>query len=123
MIKRLQRGMSLIGFLLVLSLVIFFAYLAMRIVPIYIEYYTVAQAMQGIERDYKTVGIPQHDIRRQMIDRLYISQTATNVKPEHIKLVRSNGLILRVRYEVRKPLLGNLDVIASFDKSVTLTNT
>ncbi len=35
MIVRKQEGMSLVGFLIVLALVVFIAYLGMRIVPIY----------------------------------------------------------------------------------------
>jgi hypothetical protein len=38
----------------------------------------------------------------------------------HIKISRSDGVNLRVVYEVREPLLGNLDVVASFNHSVRL---
>ncbi len=36
---RKQRGLTLIGFGMVLVLVVFFAYAAMRIVPLYLEYH------------------------------------------------------------------------------------
>ena len=39
-----------------------------------------------------------------------------------IKIVRNNGVWLQVKYEVRKPVMGNLDVIASFDERVMLSN-
>jgi type II secretory pathway pseudopilin PulG len=35
MMKRTQGGMTLIGFIIVLALVGFFAYIAMKLVPIY----------------------------------------------------------------------------------------
>ncbi|NIV37084.1 MAG: DUF4845 domain-containing protein, partial [Anaerolineae bacterium] len=45
-----------------------------------------------------------------------------NVHEENIRIVRRQGVQLRITYEVRKPIIGNLDVIASFDELVTLSN-
>ena len=53
-----------------------------------------------------------------MLNRLYISYSDGNVGLENIKVVRNNGVWLEVKYEVRKPMLGNLDVIAAFDERV-----
>jgi len=36
--------------------------------------------------------------------------------------VRRDGVYLRIAYEVRKPILGTLDVVAKFDRSVRLAN-
>jgi hypothetical protein len=33
---------------------------------------------------------------------------------------KSEGINVRVAYEVRKPFLGNIDIIAKFDRSVML---
>ena len=42
------------------------------------------------------------------------------ITDKDITRVRKNGVFLRVAYEVRKPLIGNLDVVATFDKQVPL---
>jgi hypothetical protein len=117
-----QKGMSLIGFLLVLSMVIFFAYLGMRITPIYIEFYSVKQAMKGVADEPGSANFSPFDVKDKMLNRLYVSYSDGNVTRENIKVVRSNGVWLVVRYDVRKPLMGNLDVIASFDERVMLGN-
>ncbi len=117
-----QKGMSLIGFLLVLSMVIFFAYLGMRITPIYIEFYSVKQAMKGVADEPGSANFSPFDVKDKMLSRLYVSYSDGNVTRENIKVVRSNGVWLVVRYDVRKPLMGNLDVIASFDERVMLGN-
>lgn len=117
-----QEGMSLIGFLLVLSMVIFFAYLAMRIIPIYIEFYSVKSAMNGVAEEPGSANFSPFDVKDKMLNRLYVSYSDGNVTRENIKVVRSNGVWLVVRYDVRKPLMGNLDVIASFDERVMLGN-
>jgi hypothetical protein len=119
---RKQNGLSIIGFLIVLSLIIFFAYIGMRITPVYLEYYAVVSAMNGVASERGSAQYTPFDLRRKTLDRLYLSYAANNVKEEHIKVVRRNGIQLRVAYEVRKPLIGNLDVVASFDRMVRLSN-
>ena len=119
---RKQGGMSLIGFLIVLSMVVFFVYLGMRITPIYLEYYSVVSAMDGIANERGSANYSPFDIKDKMLNRLYLSYTDQNVKADNIKIVRNNGVWIRVQYEVRKPVIGNLDVIADFDKSVQLSN-
>lgn len=119
---RKPKGMSLIGFILVLIMVMFFVFMAMRIAPIYLEYYSVVSAMNGLANERGSAQFSAYDIKAKVLNRLYVSYTDGNVTAEHIRIVRRQGVQLRITYEVRKPLLGNLDVIASFDEYVTLSN-
>jgi hypothetical protein len=122
MIVRKQEGMSLVGFLIVLALVVFIAYLGMRIVPIYMEFYSVKSAMTGLAKETGSANYSPFDIKDKMLNRLNINFSDGNVGAEDIKIVRNNGTWLQVRYEVRKPVMGNLDVIATFDERVMLSN-
>ncbi len=117
-----QGGMTLIGFIFVLSFVIFISFIGMKIGPIYMEYYSVVSAMNGVASEKGSANYSPYDIRVKVLNRLYVSYSAENVKEQHIKLTRSNGVHLRVAYEVRKPVMGNLDVVAKFDRSVRLSN-
>jgi hypothetical protein len=119
---RRQKGLTLIGFLIVLSLVIFATYIGMRIGPIYMEYYSVVSAMNGVAKERGAAQTSLFDARRKILDRLYVSYASNNIQERHIKILRRNGVFLNVAYEVRKPLLGNLDVVAKFDRTVPLTN-
>ena len=117
-----QNGITLIGFIFVLSFAIFISYIGMKIGPIYMEYYSVVSAMNGVASERGSANLSPYDIRVRVLNRLYVSYSAENVKEQHIKLVRRNGVNLRIAYEVRKTVIGNLDVIAKFDKSVRLSN-
>ena len=59
-------------------------------------------------------------IKNNISNRLWVSYSSENVKREHIRITRSNGIKVRIAYEVRRPLLGNIDLILSFDRSVIL---
>lgn len=117
-----QKGMTLIGFIFVLSFVVFISYIGMKIAPIYMEYYSVVSAMNGVAAERGSARLSPYDLRVRILNRLYVSYSDDNVKEKDIKLVRNNGVNLRIAYEVRKPVIGNLDVVAKFDKSVRLSD-
>ncbi len=122
--QRNARGITLIGFVIVLGVVGFFAYMAMRLVPVYIEYFGVVKAMEQ-ERTEPGAGSKTLDqLRRELsfkFNTQYVDET--NVPPSVISLKRENGAAtLRIAYERRVPFVYNLELVASFDKSMSLTN-
>ena len=109
----------MIGFVLALATLIFVAYLGMRIVPIYINYYSVVRAMDGMQ---ETPGLARKTpmvIRDALYDRLWVSYM-DDLTDKNVKITRSNGVNVRVVYAIREPIIGNLDIIVSFDRSVKL---
>lgn len=112
--KRTQRGMTLIGFILVLAVVGVFVYMGMKLIPMYSEYYSVKQALAGLASEPSITTNDPAKIEDLFFRRLYISY-AENVKPEHVKIVRKDaGYLMTVDYEVRKPLISNIDVVGKF---------
>ena len=113
--KRTQRGITLIGFILVLGVVGVFIYMGMKLIPMYSEYYSVKQALAGLAKEPGIVDNDPAKIKDLFFRRLYISY-AENIKPEHVKLERKDaGYLMTVTYEVRKPLIANLDVVGRFE--------
>ncbi|HET6436022.1 MAG TPA: DUF4845 domain-containing protein [Xanthomonadaceae bacterium] len=119
--KRAQGGMTLIGFLIVLAVVGLFAYIGMKLFPMYSEFYAVKQALKGLSAEPGIANTDPAKIQDLFFRRLYISY-AEDVKPEHVKIERiDNGWRMKVSYEVRRPLIYNLDVVGKFDASENLT--
>jgi hypothetical protein len=125
MMKRTQRGMTLLSFVIVLAVVGFAAYVGMKLFPMYSEYYSVKSALKGLQQEPGIANQDPAKIKDLFFRRLYISYS-DNVKPENVKLQRnesgSPGWVMDVDYEVRKPLVGNLDVVGKFHSSEKLTN-
>ncbi|HVI58425.1 MAG TPA: DUF4845 domain-containing protein [Luteimonas sp.] len=122
--KRTQRGMTLLSFVIVLAVVGFFAYVGMKLFPMYSEYYSVKQALKGLQQEPGIANQDPAKIKDLFFRRLYISYS-DNVKPENVKLQRSQsgaGWDMDVNYEVRKALVGNLDVVGKFHAAEKLTN-
>lgn len=121
--KRTQGGMTLIGFVIVLAVIGFAAYIGMKLVPMYSEYYAVKSALKGLKAEPGIANQAPAKIQDLFFRRLYISYSE-NVKPANVTLERADGgWVMSVDYEVRKPLIGNLDVVGKFSTSESLTNT
>ncbi len=115
-----QRGITLIGFVMVLGIVGFFAFVAMKLFPVYSEYYSVVSDMKGLAAEPGSATMAPEVVRDKLFRRFYISYV-TSVKLENVKVTRNQGYNLNVKYEVRQPLIYNLDFVAKFDKTVDLT--
>lgn len=115
-----QRGITLIGFIIVLAVVGFFAYIAMRLVPVYTEYYSVVSAMKGVAEEPGVADLPPSRVR-ELLNRRFDISYVDNVGPGDIHIVRNaQGYTLNVQYEVRRPLIYNLDLVARFDRTEDL---
>lgn len=120
---RKSRGITLIGFAIMLCVVGFFAYLAMRLVPAYTEYYGVVKSMELERKEAGAVNKTLEDVRRELAFKFttqYVDER--NVPPQSITLKREGGgSTLRVNYERRIPFMYNIDLLVTFDKSVSMT--
>lgn len=116
---RNEKGMTLIGFIIVLSIALFVSYLGMKIVPIYLDYYGVVDAMDEMASRPGNSNRTPEQLRTILRDRVYMNYSS-RLENSDILFSRGEGLIMRVKYDVREPILGNLDVVVSFDRSVIL---
>ena len=119
--RRNQSGMTLISFVIVAAVVGTALYIAMKLFPMYQEYYSVQSAMKGLANEPGVADMDPAKVQDLFFRRLYINYSE-NVKPQNVKFERmEGGWKMRVNYEVRRPLVGNLDVVGKFDKTQELT--
>ena len=123
--SRFQRGITLLGFIIVLAIAGFFAFLGMKIGPAYLEYMNVVTAMKGVATEPGVAKWSAAQVRIGLDKRLgmnYVDRKRVN--SSHFEIKRVGGSqTLRVFYEVREDLLYNLDYVATFDKTINLTRT
>ena len=121
---RYSLGITLIGFLIMLCVAGFFAYIVMKLVPVYVEYFGVVKAMEQVKNEPGAAQRSVEEIRRDLnvkFDLQYVDEH--DIPPQAIQVKReATGPVLRIAYEKRVPFMYNIDLVASFDKSVNLTN-
>ena len=112
--KRTQRGMTMLGFLITLSVVILFIFCGMKIVPMYIEYYSVKKMMAAISNNPESANSSKDQIRKMFRRSLEIDYVKI-ITPEMLKIeTTDSGYNLVVDYERREELVANLDVVGKF---------
>ena len=118
---RKQNGLTLVGFFIVLAVSLLFAYAGMRVIPMYLEYHALGQAMDNLSADPTSKTMPPNKIKQSIQMSLWASYASGNIKNENIRISKkTNGINVRVAYEVRKPFLGHISLVGSFDRTVVL---
>ncbi len=117
-----QRGITLIGFIIVLAIAGFFFFVGAKLFPLYTEFYAVKSAMLKVQQTPGSARLSPEQVWT-ILEKTFYTSYVDSVKRQNIQLVRQNGYFLRVAYEVRKPLVYNLDIVAKFDHSVELGRT
>ncbi|WP_115561647.1 DUF4845 domain-containing protein [Xanthomonas arboricola] len=119
--KRKQSGMTLTSFVVVLAVVGFGLYIGMKLFPMYQEYYAVRTSMKGLANEVGSADMDPSKLQEMFFKRLDIN-ASESVKRENVKFERiEGGWRMKVNYEVRRELVGNLDVVGKFDTSQDMT--
>lgn len=116
-----QSGITLIGLIFTLALIGFVALIAFRLLPIYIEYFNIVTSMESLENEPEFALKSKQDILRLLNNRLDINDVEA-IETKDIRINQEPGVTkVGVKYEVRKPMFYNIDVVVKFDKTVEVS--
>jgi len=111
-----QRGVSLIGVLVVGACIVFFALLGFRTVPALTEYLAV-QRVVGVVAQEANDGASQLEVRRSFDRRAQIDGISS-VRGSDLEIFRQSGrVIVEVSYERAVPVVGNMSLLFDFHVS------
>jgi len=108
-----QRGITLIGFLIVLAAALFVAYIAMKLVPIYLNHYSIVTSIKSLAAEPDAANMSDSRLR-DSLSRKFMTSYVKHVTVRDIEIVRSTGIEVIAEYEVREDLIGNLDAVVTF---------
>jgi hypothetical protein len=117
-----QRGVTFIGWVVLLAPMAVVVYVGIRVTPIYLNYYRVAQALKEVSTDFKGSSGPIDKARfKEQLEKRFDVESIENPKPSDIQLLHdANGWAAEAAYDETVPLFGNLSLLISFDKTVSL---
>lgn len=115
-----QRGMTLTGWMTVVALILFFALLGMKIVPIYLENLTVKDVVKTLKDEPLITKKSAAQVKSMVMKRLDINGVY-DLTSEHVTVKKSPGIMkVDVTYTVQKKMVGNIDILVSFSDQVEL---
>ncbi len=115
-----QRGMSVIGLLLLLVLIGAVALVAMRVIPMYVQYYSIKSTIESVRKE--SVGdMAKEEIQRAIQKRFDIGYV-TNVEAKDLNVRNDrSGKVLDLVYQDERELIKGLFVVLKVKEVIPLS--
>jgi len=111
--------MTLIGFLLMFLLIGFFALLVIKMVPLYLEHFKIVSSLNALKSEPNWADKPKDEIQRILQRRWDINSVDSVLAKNDVQYSRENGRVkVRVAYEAVTHVMGNVDLLLTFDDMI-----
>ena len=111
-----QKGMTMLSWLVVLGILVFFMLIGIKMVPTYLENYSIKQVLENMENDRKVRTMSAGEMKKSFLKRLKIN-SVYEFDRNSIKIKKEKfGTRFAVDYEIRKPVAGNVSIVMAFSE-------
>lgn len=122
-----QKGMTLIGMLFTVVVVVMAGIVVMRIIPVYLQHYSIVQSIKALSSTpiSTLTGDPLSDVgvlRRSLTKRLDINGVE-DLKEDQLSITPSgtNKFTVKLKYQVIRPLVYNMSLLFDFNETQEVT--
>jgi Tfp pilus assembly protein PilE len=114
-----QRGMTMLGILVVVIVVGAWVYAGIRLTPKYLEYMRVAATLEKVRDEFDSNPGTTEFMLRKAVERHFNIEMVTAITENDIEISKQGAMFtMRAAYEDTVPLAGNVSFLVQFDKSV-----
>jgi Domain of unknown function (DUF4845) len=115
---RRQRGATFLGMVIIIAILGFALYAGIRLLPIYLEYMAVVRALEQTAKE-DGGGLSSPVTLRNSLDRRWTVEDIHSINVNDIEIKRAgDGFSMRASYRAETPFVGNVSLVADFDKTV-----
>lgn len=115
-----QRGVTAIGWLIILALIAFFVFLGLKLFPMFAENLSVVSSLESLQREPSITKKSNPEIMK-LIERRFSINNVENASRKNISISRAGGVLtINCQYEVVQKLGGPISVLAEFDETVEI---
>ncbi len=116
-----QTGVTLIGWLVLLTPMALCGYAAIRLAPVYLNYMKVARSLESAKSDLKAGGATSQAAVRGAVEKNLDIESVDYPDIKDIKITRDgNSWVVNASYDDQAPLFANVFILVTFDKTVRL---
>ncbi len=113
-----QAGVTAIGFIILAVFVGLFAFAAIRLTPVYLNYMKVAGVLDGVYKEFDSQG-PTRNAVVTSVRRRFDVESVGVITARDIKILNDGGgFRIEAVYDHTTPFLGNVSFTVHFDKKV-----
>ena len=116
-----QRGITFIGWILLLTPMAICAYAGIRIAPIYLNYMKVARTLEQVKSEFKGGAADSLEGIRTALEKHLNIESVDFPDVKDLKITRDGkAWVVNAAYDDQAPLFSNIFILISFDKTVTI---
>jgi len=115
-----QHGLTAISWIIVIAIAALFAIFLLRLIPIYIDGYSVRESVNYMKTQKELVKYSARGIKKSLLKKLNINSVYSVTAEDIYVTKKGDKVIVEVDYEVREKIVGNLDFVVSFHEEVTI---
>ena len=113
-----QRGLSYWGLLLIIAVFGFVLTCVSKMGPAYIDAYYVDEGLRKLAENQNIRDMTRGEIKREL-DRFFLINNVRGEPTKAVQVIRgADSMLVSVDYELRQPLLSNVDVVMRFNKQL-----
>ncbi|NIM26730.1 MAG: DUF4845 domain-containing protein [Gammaproteobacteria bacterium] len=120
--RKRQRGLSFLGLVALVAILGFASVIGLKLIPIYMDSWKIDKIMNTVISDPDVDQQSRNDVVQSMLKRLDIDAVDavnySNYKESMRVTKEKNKTQIHIFYRVETPLIGNLYLVAEFDKNV-----
>ena len=121
--KNRQRGLSFLALIALVGMLGFAAVIGLKLIPVYLDSWKIDTIMTAVISEPGVNDQSRQEVIESMLKRLDIDAVDgvnySNYKGQLTVTKRKNNITINVNYDVITPLIGNLSLLAVFEKSVS----
>lgn len=117
---RRQAGVTTIGFIILAVFFGMFAFAALRLTPVYLNYMKIIGVVNGVFEEFDGQNATRAIVRRS-ISRRFDIESVSVISARDVKVTAvDGGLEVAAVYDHPTPFIGNISFTVHFDKTVLI---
>jgi hypothetical protein len=116
-----QTGVTLIGWIILLTPMAICGYIGIRLAPVYLNYMKVARTLESVKNEFKDSDAGTMQAVRVAVEKNLNIESVDYPDIKDIKITHEGkSWVISASYDDQAPLFSNISILVAFDKSVTL---
>jgi len=113
---RRQHGMTTLGVVILVAFMGIFAFAAIRLVPVYLNYMKVASIVSGVAQEFDGAGATSNMIRRSISNRFDI-EMVSEIQSKDVTVTKvDGGYEVAAVYSHKAPFIANISFVVDFEE-------
>jgi hypothetical protein len=116
-----QRGITFLGWIVLLVPIAILGYVAIRAVPVYLNYGKVTRAFEQVKSEYASSEGTNRELIKSSLEKRFDVDYIESPKMADVSIRKTGeGWVMEVEWEDVVPLMYNASLLMEFEESVTI---